>query len=72
MIIVDSSVWIDYFNGQDTLETTILDDALEQDVVAPPSKKDDLIVLNAFSPCSNQLGFITTSCHSVQALHPVL
>lgn len=28
MIIVDSSVWIDYFNGQDTLQTDKLDELL--------------------------------------------
>jgi len=28
MIIVDSSVWVDYFNGRDTPETTRLDDLL--------------------------------------------
>ncbi len=34
MIIVDTSVWIDYFNGQDTLETATLDQALGSEVVA--------------------------------------
>ena len=28
MILVDTSVWIDYFNGQTTPETTILDEIL--------------------------------------------
>jgi len=28
MILVDSSVWIDYFNGQTTWQTNILDDLL--------------------------------------------
>ncbi len=28
MIVVDSSVWIDYFNGADTRETALLDGAL--------------------------------------------
>jgi len=28
MIIVDSSVWIDYFNGQDTPQTDKLDELL--------------------------------------------
>lgn len=41
MILVDTSVWIDYFNGQETVETTLLDQALENDVVAI----GDLIVL---------------------------
>jgi hypothetical protein len=28
MILVDSSVWIDYFNGKDTVQTTKLDELL--------------------------------------------
>ena len=28
MILVDSSVWIDYFNGRSTLQTDLLDDLL--------------------------------------------
>lgn len=28
MIVVDTSVWIDYFNGRNTIETGILDSAL--------------------------------------------
>ena len=28
MIVVDSSVWIDYFNGVETRETALLDDVL--------------------------------------------
>ncbi len=28
MILVDSSVWIDYFNGKDTIQTAKLDDLL--------------------------------------------
>ena len=34
MIIVDTSVWIDYFNGLDTLETIALDRALGDEEVA--------------------------------------
>lgn len=34
MIIVDSSVWIDYFNGQDTRETTQLDSLLGIEPIA--------------------------------------
>jgi predicted nucleic acid-binding protein len=41
MVIVDTSVWIDYFNGNITPETTILDDALGKKAVAI----GDLIVL---------------------------
>ena len=41
MIIVDSSVWIDYFNGNDTQETDILDSLLGYQEAAI----GDLIVL---------------------------
>lgn len=34
MIIVDSSVWIDYFNGHDTRETTQLDSLLGIEPIA--------------------------------------
>lgn len=34
MIIVDTSVWIDYFNGTESEETNILDSALESGEVA--------------------------------------
>ncbi len=34
MVFVDSSVWIDYFNGVDTLETTLLDRLLGREPVA--------------------------------------
>jgi len=33
MILVDSSVWIDYFNGRDTDETRFLDGALSTDTI---------------------------------------
>ena len=33
MIVVDSSVWIDYFNGTDTRETALLDGILGKDAV---------------------------------------
>jgi predicted nucleic acid-binding protein len=33
MILVDSSVWIDYFNWRDTSETTFLDGALSTDAI---------------------------------------
>ena len=33
MILVDSSVWIDYFNGRDTDETNFLDGALSTDTI---------------------------------------
>ena len=33
MILVDSSVWIDYFNGLDTDETGFLDGALSTDTI---------------------------------------
>ena len=34
MILVDSSVWIDYFNGNITSQTEKLDDFLENDLVS--------------------------------------
>jgi len=34
MILVDTSVWIDYFNGKDNLETDILDKSLGNETVA--------------------------------------
>lgn len=34
MILVDSSVWIDYFNGLDTPQTTALDDTLGKRTIA--------------------------------------
>lgn len=34
MILVDSSIWIDYFNGRSTLETDHLDTLLGTDVAA--------------------------------------
>lgn len=34
MILVDSSVWVDYFNGQDTRETDFLDALLGTEPVA--------------------------------------
>lgn len=34
MILVDSSVWIDYFNGCTTRETTLLDSLLEHERIA--------------------------------------
>ncbi|MGV0036377.1 MAG: PIN domain nuclease [Candidatus Azotimanducaceae bacterium WSBS_2022_MAG_OTU7] len=33
MILVDSSVWIDYFNGQKSTETDLLDELLASDAV---------------------------------------
>jgi len=33
MILVDSSVWIDYFNGTETTETTLLDEYLTTDTI---------------------------------------
>lgn len=34
MIIVDSSVWIDYFNGAVTFQTNTLDDLLSRQLIA--------------------------------------
>lgn len=33
MILVDSSVWIDYFNGRDTIQTAKLDELLGADLL---------------------------------------
>ena len=33
MVVVDSSVWIDYFNGKITKQTNLLDSLLESDLV---------------------------------------
>ena len=33
MILVDSSVWIDYFNGTRSIETDLLDELLRTDAV---------------------------------------
>ena len=33
MILVDSSVWIDYFNGAETTETALLDEFLSTDTI---------------------------------------
>jgi len=33
MVIVDSSVWIDYFNGRDTAQTNKLDDLLSSEAI---------------------------------------
>ena len=33
MILVDSSVWIDYFNGAETNETALLDEYLSSDTI---------------------------------------
>ena len=33
MILVDSSVWIDYFNGTETAQTKLLDEALSTDTI---------------------------------------
>lgn len=34
MILVDSSVWIDYFNGTETTETSLLDQYLTTDIIS--------------------------------------
>ncbi len=33
MILVDSSVWVDYFNGRTTRETSVLDDLLARELL---------------------------------------
>lgn len=55
MIIVDTSVWIDYFNGKDTDETNILDGALGRQEVAI----GDLIVLEILRGFRNDKDYNT-------------
>lgn len=59
MILVDTSVWIDYFNGHDTLATTILDQALENSVVAV----GDLIILEILQGFRSDKDYKTAKKH---------
>ena len=52
MILVDSSVWIDYFNGTRTLETDRLDALLGNDVAAT----GDLILLEVLQGFRSDAG----------------
>ncbi|MDE2926700.1 MAG: PIN domain nuclease [Acidobacteriota bacterium] len=53
MILVDSSVWIDYFNGIPTQETHRLNDLLGQDVAAT----GDLILVEVLQGFRNDSDF---------------
>ncbi|QOY85800.1 type II toxin-antitoxin system VapC family toxin [Paludibaculum fermentans] len=53
MILVDSSVWIDYFNGVDTPQTEKLDDLLGQE----PLAVGDLILTEVLQGFSDERDF---------------
>lgn len=55
MILVDTSVWIDFFNGEDTAETSILDTALGNETVAI----GDLIALEILQGFRNDSDYAT-------------
>ena len=55
MIIVDSSVWIDHFNGMETPETNKLDELLGLEPIAI----GDLILTEVLQPT-----FRTHNCHT--------
>jgi hypothetical protein len=53
MILVDSSVWIDYFNGQATREALLLDDLLQRE----PLLTGDLILAEVLQGFRNDSDF---------------
>lgn len=53
MILVDTSVWIDYFNGAENNQTNALDSALEEGIVAI----GDLIFLEILQGFKNDRDF---------------
>jgi predicted nucleic acid-binding protein len=55
VILVDTSVWIDFFNGKDTVETVILDEALGTEAVAI----GDLILLEILQGFKNDNNYNT-------------
>ena len=55
MILVDSSVWIDFFNGRSTLETDHLDALLGTDVAAT----GDLILVEVLQGFRDESDFVT-------------
>lgn len=59
MIVVDTSVWIDYFNGASTPETEILDRALDEEAVAI----GDLILLEILQGFRSDAGYKTAKKH---------
>jgi len=64
MILVDTSVWIDYFNGLETQETSLLDIALINDEVAI----GDLILLEILQGFRSDKDYKTAKEH-LMALH---
>ncbi|NKI19335.1 PIN domain nuclease [Spongiibacter sp. KMU-166] len=73
MIVVDTSVWIDYFNGRDTPETERLDSSLGNSVVAT----GDLIVLEILQGFRSDKDYKTakkylSSLHQYNMLTPDL
>jgi hypothetical protein len=59
MIVVDSSVWIDYFNGNNTYETDTLDNLLGSQEVAT----GDLIVLEVLRGFRSDKDFQLAKSH---------
>jgi predicted nucleic acid-binding protein len=53
MIVVDSSVWIDYFRGNQTLQTERLDDFLGKDILL----RGDLILAEVLQGFSSEKAF---------------
>ncbi len=53
MIVVDTSVWIDFFNGRDTAEVDLLDNALGNETVAI----GDLIALEILQGFKNDADY---------------
>jgi predicted nucleic acid-binding protein len=64
MILVDTSVWIDYFKGVETQETNLLDIALSNDDVAI----GDLILLEILQGFRSDKDYKTAKDH-LMALH---
>lgn len=64
MILVDTSVWVDYFKGIDTQETNLLDLALGNDEVAI----GDLILLEILQGFRSDKDYRTAKEH-LMALH---
>lgn len=55
MILVDSSVWVDYFNGQETPQTSLLDDLLGNE----PLGIGDLILVEVLQGFHSDADFHT-------------
>lgn len=59
MIVVDTSVWIDYFNGDNTPETDMLDLALGEEAIAI----GDLILLEVLQGFRSDKDYRTARAH---------